>query len=71
MPPRHWGKECTVETYGAFEKSFLGTWEGYQEELRKSFATAKKIPMRFGYPDGSPGKHSHMMIARCPQTAAK
>jgi hypothetical protein len=69
VPPRHWGKECTVETYGAFEKSFLGTWEGYQEELRKSFVTAKKIPMRFGYPDGSEGKHSHMMIARCPQAA--
>lgn len=68
VPPRYWtAKGCTVEAYGAFEKSFLGTWEGYQEELRKTFATARKLPMRFGYPDGSPGKHSHLMVARCPQ----
>ena len=68
IPPRHWTSHgCTVAAYGAFEKSFLGTWEGYQEELRKTFATAKALPMRFGYPDGSPGKHSHLMTATCPR----
>lgn len=67
VPPRHWLKQgCTVDAYGKFEKSFLGTWEGYQEELRKLFATAKKVPMRFGYPDGSPGKHNHLLLAKCP-----
>lgn len=67
IPPRHWTQnKCSVEAYGAFEKSFLGTWEGYQEELRKTFATAKKLPMRFGYPDGSEKKLNHLLIARCP-----
>ena len=66
IPPRHWTtRGCTVAAYGTFEKSFLGTWEPYQEELRKTFATAKKLPMRFGYPDGSPGKHNHLLTASC------
>ncbi len=66
IPPRHWvARGCTVNAYGAFEKSFLGTWEPYQEELRKTFATAKKVPMRFGYPDGSPAKHNHLLTASC------
>jgi hypothetical protein len=70
VPPRHWlAQGCTVDAYGKFEKSFLGTWEGYQEELRKLFATAKKVPMRFGYPDGSPGKHNHLLLAKCPSKA--
>lgn len=70
VPPRHWlARGCAVEAYGQFEKSFLGTWEGYQEELRKLFATAKKVPMRFGYPDGSPGKHNHLLLAKCPAAA--
>ena len=49
-------------------------WVGRESSCMDAYGeidTAKKIPMRFGYPDGSPGKHSHMMIARCPQTAAK
>jgi len=67
IPPRHWTqKGCTVEAFGAFEKSFLGTWEGYQEELRTLFKTAKRVPMRFGYPDGSPSKHNHVLLAKCP-----
>jgi hypothetical protein len=67
IPPRHWTqKGCTVEAFGAFEKSFLGTWEGYQAELRTLFKTAKRVPMRFGYPDGSPSKHNHLLLAKCP-----
>ena len=67
IPPRHWATHgCTVAAYGAFEKSFLGTWEPYQEELRKTFVAAKKVPMRFGYPDGSAAKHNHLMTANCP-----
>ncbi|MFT3711783.1 MAG: hypothetical protein QM817_29445 [Archangium sp.] len=66
IPPMHWlEKKCTVETFGAFEKSFLGTWEGYQADFRKAFASAKPLPMRFGYPDGSEKKLSHMMITKC------
>ncbi len=67
VPPRHWrARGCTVEAWGAFQKSFLGTWEGYQDELRQLFATAKALPMRFGYPDGSPEKRNHLMLAKCP-----
>jgi hypothetical protein len=70
VPPMHWlQKGCTVDTYGAFEKSFLGTWEGYQADLRKAFASAKALPMRFGYPDGSEKKLSHLFIAKCPAPA--
>lgn len=70
VPPRWWKKAgCTVQTYGTFQKSFLGTWEGYQEELRKEFESAKKLPMRFGYPDGSPEKRSHLIIANCTRRA--
>lgn len=71
VPPRFWKKAgCTVETFGSFEKSFLGAWEGYQEELRKEFEHAKKLPMRFGYPDGSPEKRSHLMVVKCPRADA-
>ncbi len=66
IPPRHWLKRgCTVDAYGRFEKSFLGTWEGYQEELRGTFSAAKKLPMRFGYPDGSANKSSHLLLVKC------
>jgi hypothetical protein len=65
-PPRFWKKAgCTMETFGSFQKSFLGTWEGYQQELRGEFSTAKHLPMRFGYPDGSPEKRNHLIITRC------
>lgn len=68
IPPRHWTKRgCTVEAYGKFEKSFLGTWEGYQEELRELFKSAKPVAMRFGYPDGSASKHNHLLLSRCPR----
>lgn len=65
-PPHFWRRAgCTLTTFGAFRKSFLGTWEGYQEELRTEFASAGRVPMRYGYPDGSPEKLSHLLIARC------
>jgi hypothetical protein len=68
VPPRYWKKKgCAVQTFGSFQKSFLGTWEGYQQELREAFTTAKRLPMRFGYPDGSPEKRNHFMVAACPQ----
>ncbi len=69
VPPRYWKKAgFVVETYGSFQKSFLGTWEGYQQELRETWAAqpARKLPMRFGYPDGSPEKRSHLMVAKRP-----
>lgn len=69
VPPRWLTKAgLTVETYGSFEKSFLGTWEGYQKELRDLYAAQPKraLPMRFGYPDGSPEKRSHLIVVRRP-----
>ena len=70
-PPRYWKRAgCAVQTYGSFQKSFLSTWEGYQQELRTEFATAKKLPMRFGYPDGSAEKRNHLITARCDAVTA-
>ncbi|MBE2248950.1 MAG: hypothetical protein IAE78_05315 [Myxococcus sp.] len=70
VPPRYWRKAgCAVQTFGSFQKSFLGTWEGYQEELRAEFASARRLPMRFGYPDGSPEKRSHCLVVKCPAEA--
>ena len=66
VPPRFWKKAgCAVATYGTFEKSFLPAWEEYQAELRATFPTAKPLPMRFGYPDGSDARRSHLLTARC------
>jgi hypothetical protein len=67
VPPSFWTKRgCTVASYGSFQKSFLGAWEGYQDELRKLFEKAQTLPMRFGYPDGSPEKRNHVVTAACP-----
>jgi hypothetical protein len=65
--PRFWPKSCAVKTYGAFTQSFLGTWKVYQEELAKEYETQpqRALPMRFGYPDGSPEKKSHLMTVEC------
>ena len=66
LPARFWKKAgCTVEAFGSFQKSFLGTWEGFQQELRMEFSTAKPLPMRFGYPDGSAQKRNHLIVTRC------
>lgn len=58
----------TMETYGSFHQSFLNTAETSQEDLRKEFAAQprRSLPMRFGYPDGSPEKRSHMMVTHRP-----
>jgi hypothetical protein len=69
VPPSLWKeKGCTVEAYGKFEKPFLVEAEGdaYVEEVKALFAHAKKVPMRFGYADGSEKKNSHLMLAKCP-----
>jgi hypothetical protein len=67
--PRFWPKGCVLKTYGAFTQTFLGTWKVYQEELAKEFATQpqRALPFRFGYPDGSPEKKSHLMTMECPK----
>jgi hypothetical protein len=70
VPVRWWKKaKCEVKTYGSFEKSFLGTWQGYQDELKAEFEAQgpRKLPMRFGYPDGSAEKRSHLITATCPR----
>lgn len=72
VPPHYWQERgCTVAAYGKFEKSFLGTAEGTQAELRKLFATAHSLPMRFGYPDGSAAKHNHLLTATCPPVPSR
>ncbi|MHB8876112.1 MAG: hypothetical protein ACYC8T_20675 [Myxococcaceae bacterium] len=66
--PVSWCKKAglTVETYGEFEKTFLGRGG---EELRALYAAqpSRKLPMRFGYPDGSPKKSAHLLVTRRPQ----
>lgn len=67
IPPSFWKpRGCAVAAYGHFQKSFLGAWEGYQEEYRQAFRKAGKLPMRFGYPDGSPEKRNHLVTVTCP-----
>jgi hypothetical protein len=71
-PPQYWKTaRCAVETYGSFKRSFLGTWEGFQQELRTQFADAGVLPMRFGYPDGSPERRNHLIVVRCGTLAPK
>lgn len=68
IPPSFWTKRgCASAAYGSFQKSFLGAWEPYQEEYRALFKTAGKLPMRFGYPDGSPEKRNHLVTVSCPK----
>lgn len=72
VPPRWWKKAgCTVETYGTFRKAFLRAWVGYEEELRREFELQpfRQLPTRFGYPDGSPQKRSHLVAVRCEAAA--
>jgi hypothetical protein len=69
LAPSLWKKNgCTVEAYGKFEKPFLVESEEdpVAEEVRQLFTRAKKVPMRFGYADGSEKKNDHLMIAKCP-----
>ncbi len=62
----------TMETYGSFHQSFLATAEASQEDLRHEFEVQpkRKLPMRFGYPDGSPEKRSHLIVVRRPVEGA-
>jgi hypothetical protein len=66
--PRWWPKACVVKTYGAFDQTFLRTWEVLQSELKAEFLNQPKraLPMRFGYPDGSPERKSHLYTVECP-----
>ena len=66
--PRFWPKACVAKTYGAFDVTFLRTWELLQTELADEFKKQpqRRLPMRFGYPDGSPEKKSHLFTVECP-----
>ncbi|MDP1823112.1 MAG: hypothetical protein Q8L48_07720 [Archangium sp.] len=69
VPPSLWKeKGCTVEAYGKFEKPFLveADEDPALDEVKALFAHAKKVPMRFGYADGTQKKNDHLMIAKCP-----
>ncbi|MFO0723938.1 MAG: hypothetical protein U1E65_09165 [Myxococcota bacterium] len=74
VPLRFWKSAgCEVRTYGWFKAPFLGASEAYQTELREAYAAQPRraLPMRFGYPDGSPDKLSHLLVTDCaPKTAS-
>jgi hypothetical protein len=65
VPPYYAKKAGFVqEPYGSFEVSFLGATKQHNEDFKKLFEKAKPLPFRFGYPDGSPEKRSHMVVTR-------
>jgi hypothetical protein len=66
--PMFWPKGCTVKTFGAFTQSFLRTYQPLQQHLADEYAKQpqRALPMRFGYPDGSPEKKGHLMTVDCP-----
>lgn len=61
-------KGCTVEAFGKFEKPFLVEAQNdpHVEEVKALFVDARKLPMRFGYADGTEDKNDHMVITKCP-----
>jgi hypothetical protein len=55
-----------METYGWFEKSFLGAQADVNEQYRKLFASQPRrpLPFRYGYADGSGQLHSHLIVMK-------
>jgi hypothetical protein len=67
IPPDYVKKAGFVqETYGSFEKSFLTAPRDFNQQLVKLFASqpARKLPFRYGYPDGSDQRRSHLVITK-------
>ncbi len=62
----------TQETWGKFEKSFLGANSEHNADFVKLWAKYpdRKLPFRYGYIDGSPGKHFHLLLTRRPVKAS-
>lgn len=58
------------DTYGKFQVSFLGANAKHNEDFRKLWKEnpQKELPFRYGYIDGSEGKHYHLLVTR-PQAA--
>jgi hypothetical protein len=52
------------DAYGQYETSFLGANAEHNADLRKLFETAKPLRFRYGYPDGSARKLSHLIVTR-------
>lgn len=67
IPPRFaTAAGFTQETWGKFEQSFLGANAEHNADfvkLWKSFPD-RKLPFRYGYIDGSPGKHYHLLLTK-------
>ena len=74
IAPSEWkDKGCSVEAFGKFEKPFLveAQSDPHVDEVKALFADAKKVPMRFGYADGTDDKNDHLIITRCPARKKK
>ncbi|MFO0728196.1 MAG: hypothetical protein U1E65_30725 [Myxococcota bacterium] len=54
------------DTYGKFVISFLGANEKYNQDFRKLWKENPQhdLPFRYGYIDGSDGKHFHLLVTR-------
>lgn len=61
----------TQETWGKFEKSFLGANSEHNADFVKLWGKYpdRKLPFRYGYIDGSPTKHFHLLLTRRPVKA--
>jgi hypothetical protein len=64
--PVKWGsaRGFTYVTYGRFKQSFLGASGEHNAAFRKLWESQpyRALPFRYGYIDGSEGKHFHMMV---------
>ena len=60
------------DTYGKFQVSFLGANSKHNEDFRKLWKEnpQKELPFRYGYIDGSEGKHFHLLVTRPQGTPA-
>jgi hypothetical protein len=75
VPPKFATKAgFTQETWGKFQQSFLGANAEHNADFVKLWAkyADRKLPFRYGYIDGSEGKHFHMMLTkRVPKPGAQ
>lgn len=56
----------TQETWGKFEKSFLGANSEHNADFAALWKAQpeRKLPFRYGYIDGSPGKFFHLLLTK-------
>ncbi|HUL60603.1 MAG TPA: hypothetical protein VLU43_15085 [Anaeromyxobacteraceae bacterium] len=67
IPPQYLAKTGLVqETYGRFEKSFLEASEAHNQAFVELWSSQprRKMPIRYGYIDGSADNNVHLLVTR-------